>query len=390
MADDEARLLSGEAWRDFCRQLERSGAALLGEDFPQAPRERAEGFRALTRLLAHALRMEVEAGDPDHPSFVRYEEPFTQWGGPNPDNVYLRARVAPGRAYRVWGDVRGVRQAIFSLHEGDLQEGLPGVYGERSLDQLAIGSDGALEIRVAEVPQEGNWIRLDPQARLFAIRIFQSDWERDATPPFFIERLGAEAPPPPLEPAALARALARSATWVERSVGFWNRFTRDAWQRGTPNVASPARAVPGGADHIRYGSCPWQLEPDEALLLCCEVPDADYWGFALHTLGWLESGDFANRQTSLSGHQLHVDGDGRVRIALASRDPGVPNWIDSEERGLLVYRFVWARTAPTPEAVCVPLAELASHLPADHPRVTPEDRRRALARRRTQVWRRYL
>jgi len=394
VADDAARLVGGEAWSAFCERLRAAGLGILGDAYPADPQARAEGFRAVTRLLAAALRAELEGGDPAHPCLVRYEEPFTQWGGPNPDNVYLRAAVASDAVYRVWGEVRGVRAAIFSLHAGDMQLGQTAVYAETALDRLAVGDDGVLELVLGGAPPaHGNWLPLDPGARLLVIRIFQSDWEHDATPPFFIERVGAEGvPPPPAEPAAVARALGRAAEWVERSLAFWNGYTRAAWERGTPNVATPARAVPGGADDIRYGSCPWQLGADEVLLVTCEPPAARYWGFTIHTLGWLESGDFVNRQTSLNAHQAHLDADGRVRLVLAAADPGVPNWIDTEARprGLLVYRWVWTRTSPIPVAAVVPRAALRAHLPADHPAVDAAERRRRLARRRALAWRRYL
>jgi Protein of unknown function (DUF1214) len=392
--DDAARLLTGEAWSTFCERLRAAGLEILGEAYPDEPRARAEGFRALTRLVAAAFRAELEGGNPTHPCLVRYEEPFTQWGGPNPDNVYLRAAVGPGATYRVWGDVRGVRAAIFSLHEGDMQLGRAAVCAETTLDRLTVDDDGTLDLLLGgPAPAAGNWMPLDPAACLLVIRIFQSDWEHDATPPFFIERVGAEGvPPPPAEPAAVARALARAGEWVERSLAFWNAYTRAAWERGTPNVATLARAVPGGADDIRYGSCPWRLGTDEVLLVTCEPPEARYWGFTIHTLGWLESGDFVNRQTSLNGHQAHRDVDGRVRLVLAAADPGVPNWIDTEERprGLLVYRWVWTRTSPTPEATVLPRAALRDHLPADHPAVDAAERRRRLAHRRALAWRRYL
>ena len=79
-------------------------------------------------------------------------------------------------------------------------------------------------------------------------------------------------------------------------------------------------------------------------------------------------------------------------MVVAHRDPGVPNWIDTEgrRRGMLVYRFVRAPGAAAPRAERLPLAALRAKLPADHPAVAPEERRRALARRRELAWRRYL
>ena len=393
MGRDEDALVSGEAWRDFCDRLKAAGDAILADGFPDSPFDRAEGFRWLTRLVVHATQMEVEAGDPRHPFFIRYETPHNQWGGPNPDNVYLRANVDPSCTYRIWANVENVRQLIISLNEGEMQLGELGVFSERSLDDLEVGPGGLLEIWLSPDEQPRNWMPADPRGRLLTVRIYQSDWESDAAPTFHIERVGAEGVPrPPLDPAFMGRALDRSANWVERTATFWNAYTTQAWHRATPNVVVPARSTPGGADNILYGSCFWELDEDQALLIECGVPDAQYWGFTLHTLGWLESGDFAERQTSLSGHQLHVDTDGRMRIVVAQRDPGVANWIDigGRPRGLLVYRWVWARDNPVPSSKVVDLAGLRAKLPADHPRIDAESRRAALARRREQAWERFL
>ena len=392
-ADDAAAesLLSGEAWAECCRRLEALGQTLLAPEFPKDPRGRSEGFRALARQLAFALEWEVLASDPRAPAFVRFQDPRVQWGGPNPDNAYWRAAIDPSGTYRVWGNVAGVRQALFSLNEGDMQLEQYGVFGERSLDELERGRDGSLELVLSPDPQPGNWIPMHPKARFVLIRVYVSDWERDVSPGFQIERVDAAgASELPLEPAALARSLDRAVTWVERSLAYWNRYTLEACARSRPNEAAPARPAPGGADNILYGSCFWDLAEDEALVLSCELPRADYWGFALHSLHWLESGDFARRQTSLSQHQAHVDADGRVRIVLAHRDPGVPNWldVDGHRRGMLAYRFVRAQGQPAPEARKLELAALREALPASHPRVGAEERRTRLVRRREAFWNR--
>jgi hypothetical protein len=128
------------------------------------------------------------------------------------------------------------------------------------------------------------------------------------------------------------------------------------------------------------------------MLIECDRPEADYWGFTLHTLGWLESGDFADRQTSLSGHQVHFDRDDRMRIVVAQSDPGVPNWIDigGRERGLLVYRWVWAVNNPRPTSRVIGLHEVRACVPADHPVINEAARRESLSRRRESAWNRFL
>lgn len=391
MSSDDERLSSGETWRNYCDRLKAAGESIIEDGFPDEPRDRAEGIRWLTRLVVHATQMEVEAGDARHPFFVRYETPANQWGGPNPDNVYLRANVDPSCSYRIWANVAGVRQAIFSLNEGDMQLGEFGVYAEHSLDQFEIATDDALEIWLSPDRHSGNWMEMDPNGRLLTIRVFQSDWENDAAPVFHIERVGAEGVPRPhIDAAFMNRALDRSASWVERTATFWNAYTTQGWNRATPNVTSPAAAAKGGAENILYGSCFWELDTDQALVIECEQPDAEYWGFTIHTLGWLESGDFAERQTSLNGYQMHLDRDGCVRIVLAHRDPGVPNWIDTESRrrGLLVYRWVWASDNPLPHSEVIAFADVRSHVPHDHPVVDAPTRRKALARRREAAWNR--
>ena len=392
MQSETEKLLSGQAWQEWCERLGKLGSELTDDTYPGDESERVEGFRALIRKVVYATQLEIEAGDTNHPTFVRLQDPYNQWGGPNPDNVYLRANIDAASTYRVWGKVSNVRQAIFSLHEGDMQLGEMGVYGECSLNDLAT-QDGALELIISAERRPGNWIEMHPKARIFTIRIYQCDWAKDATPPFHIACVGMEGVPrPPLSADALSQALERSALWIEKSTRFWNAYTMHAYKSQPINSVAPASATAGGADNIAYGNCCWELDQDQALLLTCEVPDADYWAFTLHTLGWLESGDFAERQTSLNNVQTFVDEDRLIRIVLAAQDPGVPNWIDCEgrRRGLLVYRWIWARSRPVPRAEVIALAQVRDKMPSKHPTITTDQRRTILARRREAVWNRYL
>jgi hypothetical protein len=299
-----------------------------------------------------------------------------------------------------------MRQIIVSLQEGDMQLEEYGVYSEQSLDDWKVGGDGRFELIISkEKPTSGtgsvatnentvsNWMPMHEKARMFQVRIYQSDWESDTSPALHIERIGAEGvSPPPPEPAALADALARTSNWVRKSAIYWNQYTGQAAKHAVPNQVGAPNSPPGGAENIKYGSCHWKLEDDQALVLTCEVPEAQYFGFCIHTPAWLESGDFANRQVSLSGDQLHVDDDGRIRIVVSARDPGVPNWIDNESRrtGLFVYRFVWATTAPAPTGEVVAIDAVRSLMPSGHPVVDGAERRRRLRTRREQLSNRYL
>jgi hypothetical protein len=96
---------------------------------------------------------------------------------------------------------------------------------------------------------------------------------------------------------------------------------------------------------------------------------------------WFASLDYISHQSSLNGRQVQVDRDGKFRLVIAHRDPGVPNWLDTcgHRTGTIQYRYMWGKDAPTPTTRIVPFKELHRHLPADTPEVTAEDRRQAIA-----------
>jgi hypothetical protein len=100
--------------------------------------------------------------------------------------------------------------------------------------------------------------------------------------------------------------------------------------------------------------------------------------------------DYTHRQSSLNGHQAHIDADGRFRCVVAHRDPGVPNWLDSagHREGVVQYRWIWSEDNPRPTAQIVPFDELRNALPGDTPVVSPEARRDAIRIRQEHMARR--
>jgi len=385
-----ASLLSGEAWGDFCTRLAAAGSHILAEAAPATPLDRAEGFRYLATLAAAAIRHTFDLADPDRPRFLRNPDSAAGWGAENADNSYLLAHIRPDRTYRISGRRGTVGAFLIEIKEGYMQLGAARNFATLDSDRLQVEPDGTFEITLSARPHPGNWIPLDPQATQVLIRQYFFDWENEEPAEFDIvatESEGAHAPA--LEPAHVAGLLRDAGLWLDTTVRVWNDWVRDLQSRHQPGVLAPARRYVGGADDILYGNDLYRLGEDEALIIESERPDARYWAFQLVNL-WFQAMDYASRQSSLNCRQARVDADGRLRIVVAHRDPGVPNWLDTGQHreGVLQYRYVWARTAPQPTVRTVRFARVRDELPADTPTVTTEERRRVIAVRQRHVSRR--
>lgn len=385
------------AWRDWAERARALVGRLDEAGYPTDPASRAVAARHLARQSALALEAELEHADPAHPTLHRYEQPWSQWGAPNPDNVYERCAIDPAATYVLRGRVDGVHEALFSLVEGDLHLGRPGVHAELALSDLrargdAVAADGTLRLVIGPPGTPGVTLTTDPETRLLLIRQYLYDWDTEPVASFSVERPDRSGrPAPSTAPEDVAAALGRAARWVEESITHWAAYaaaTRDLLEH---NTFTAPDTPPGGAPSIAYGGGCFDLPDDAVLLVEHPEPDAHYWNWSIHHLHWFDSGAFHERPTSINGAQAHVDADGIVRVVVAVDDPGVPNWLDPEGHalGLAVYRYVGAATTPHPTGRVVPRADLRLALPADHPVVGADDRRRMLADRRLAAQRRW-
>ncbi|MGE0383201.1 MAG: DUF1214 domain-containing protein [Gammaproteobacteria bacterium] len=383
MSDDDC----SRAWTGFCRRLEAAGHRILETEGVKTPRERAETLRYLVRELRSALEWDVELADPMFPHFLRLDETGSgPSAAPNLDNWYLAARVDAAAEYRITADFSAINGATFSIHADDWA-----LHGSADLGEFELGPGGRFELRLGSQAQPGNWMRLVPGATFIAIRLYYYDWTRFEPTPIRIERIGSLGETPaPIEPAALAARLGRAASWVEERPYLWPLRKKQQYASTPLNTLRPPFLNPGTNDVIQFGGGRFGFGEDEALLVETEVPQARQWSFQLYTLPWWEPVDITNRVTSLNGTQVHVDADGRVRIVLAHRDPGVQNWLDtaSIREGALQYRWIWSRTSPAPSARLLRLDQIRAHLPADTPAFGPGDRRRQIDSRRAYFARR--
>ena len=365
-----------EGWRAACDRLVALAERVTRPPFPVDGPERAQAVHHLVQQLVCWLEWEVLHADPARPAFTRQNDLHLQWGGPNADNAYRHARVAPGCRYLVRGRMHSCSDFSLVTRAGFMHRAVWGTLTETSGRDLGIGPGEEFEVVVE--PPDG--------AVMLTVREYYYDWVEDEPATFTIELVDGDPPaPPPIE-----QRLVHAVDQVEDSLIYWDDYMRARRAEHTDNVVGPPSKVAKGLDAASYGFTFWDLSPRDALVVESEVPDARYWSIQLYGMAWFELLDTVGRQVSLNHTQAHVDVDGKVRWVVSSRDPGVPNWLDTEGRrnGLCTYRWFWAATRPQPTGVVVPVDAVRDVLPADVPLVTPADRAATIAaRRRHLAWR---
>ena len=134
----------------------------------------------------------------------------------------------------------------------------------------------------------------------------------------------------------------------------------------------------------------WELGADEALIVEFDAHDG-LW--MLTNMGvFFNSMDYLYRPVSYTPSRTAVDTDGRIRLVMAHRDPGVHNWLDSQgfERGNLTYRHMLEGQPAVLTTRVVRHDELLGALPADTAMVTESERAAALWERFRGIRRRYV
>ena len=376
------------AWSDACRRLEALGPQILGADYPQAPEDQAEGLRHLVEQAVCWLTWSAGHGDPRAPFFQRQNDFFTQWGGPNAENTYRHARVDPSLRYRLRGKMNSCEDFILAIRSGFRHQPKPGTLVEVTASNVGIREGDEFELVLGGPPSDDpHQIDLPDEAIMVSIREYYFDWRALEPATMTIECLDADGPPARVTAGQLVEQLGEAALAVEDSMGYWNRYMRDFRASGTDNTFAPI-LVPQGLDAARYVFCFYQLADDEALVIDTEVPDARYWSLQLYTLAWFEAPGVGFRTTSVNHVQAVPSSDGRVRAVVAHRDPGVPNWIDTQERleGLVTLRSFWVSSEPAmPRTHVVKFDGIRDALPDDTPAVAPAERAAELARRQAHI-----
>ena len=331
-----------------------------------------EATRALMHMLQGGLALQFERA-PERPAFRRIVTPTRKFTGDNADAIYYDAPVSAEYAYRVRGNMAGAVYVSITSEAGVEDGGLRGrTAGVINDTQFDIAADGSFELSVGGPERARSWLPLPDDAYALTTRhYFEEKHCVAADPtrfiPLTIDVIGGSPPPPAPNDASIAAGIRRVAGFVRgRSLGMPPLANRDqpAFVSKLPNQF-PQPAKPGAmglaAFDAAYSMAPYMIGPDQALVMTarwpnCRCANVDLW--TRHQMTY----DYANRSVTLNRAQTKLDADGSFRVVIAHKDPGVPNWLDSEGRafGLVFWRYMLPEAEiETPSARVVPFAEVA-------------------------------
>jgi hypothetical protein len=372
--------------------LARAGAVLHSPRAPAEETDRAAGYRHLLVLLALAVDEALRSSDPYRPRFTPANvDNVLKWGMDCPDAAYSGAAIRGDATYVVRGRRNSVRYLGFQVMGGMAST------GNMVADDLDLDDEGRFELVLSADEHPGNWMPLAEGSSSLVVRQFFYDWRGEVAADLSIECTGRPegiSParvPAPLSAPGVGGQLLSIGEFIEASVEFWLDVEEGGRRQGVNCFREPAALTGMGAaaeNVSTWGS--WSLADDEVLLIEVVPPAALYWSVSLGNYWW-ESIDYANRQSSLNGHQARLDPDGVFRAVVAHADPGFANWLDTagNHHGAAIFRWLRADGAPVPDARVVKAADLADAMPPGAPRVDGEGRRQTLAARRAAVERRF-
>jgi len=328
-------------------------------------------------VLAHLLEGGLVGhfeDDPAQPVFRQIVTSTRKAMGDNADAIYYDASISSRYSYRVRGRIAGAIYVSFTMEAGGPDGGFPertaGVLNDTQFD---VDADGRFEVFLGGPPRDRNWIAIPDDANRITSRHYWEEKWSPAAPPIpdlalSIEVLDGPGPLPPPDDASVAEGLRRVERYVRsRSLDQPKpgEANQPAFVSREPNQFPPP--VPPG-DHAlaaadaSYSMAPYVLGPDEALVITgrwpvCRCANVTIWNRHLQT------NDYAHRQVSLNRAQTELEPDGSFEMVVAHRDPGVPNWIDTEGRpfAMVFWRFFLPeRPIDTPQARVVPFSEIAA------------------------------
>ena len=370
---------SQKAWNDFADSLKRIGEKITAPTGARGPRERAEGYRYLLRLISAAHDLEMEA-DRRHPDLRRMMTPIRKFKGDGTDTMYHEAKLDEELVYRFSlrrGDDLFFSATVYAYDEDDAYYIVDHLVDE-DIEWENVFGEQIAEIYLSEKRPERvrNWIELKGKRPiLFTREYFEEfvdalDDGRLRGAAMKIECLSEVPKPEPYDEEQLEEGLRKVTDFIEDatdvSLGLsifigLNRIEYEgAGDSGTSERKGSMTRIEEGnlildeesseeytpeelaamidpklvknnlpGPGIQYIGGTFKLAPDEVIVVEGGDVPCRYWNLQILTR-YLESGDFRHHKVGISNRQVVKDADGSFRIYAAADDPGTVNWISTQ------------------------------------------------------------
>jgi hypothetical protein len=346
------RIVSGQAWEDFCDQLKLAGASLM---YPGAPRDafqQAEGLRYLSRLTRAGLEAFVEYSDPAFPVLRRMVHETVKMGADNPDNIYVNATISGSYEYRITGKRNTIDYIGFFTQNGNYgSTGGLAPCGKLEGGELALEPDGSFEIILSKEPKGKNWLKIEDETGLCMVRQTFLDRSTEIPAELRIENLDGRRNPDPVTPAQIDEGLKTASMFVGGASLLFARWAKGFQQHTNqlPQFDPAVSNAAGGDASIIYYHSHWKLAEDEALLIKVKPPLCDTWNFQLNNY-WMESLDYRYFTISINKASAKYEEDGSVKIYVSHIDPGHANWIETSghHEGTMCWRWYRMKEGAVP------------------------------------------
>ena len=391
-------------WNDMIDGLRDLPTQMLAR-LPEAQRNDPQIQQEIGRLALEAIAssaLEAIGDDGDHPIFLPGPTQVLDIGQPNADTTYRVAALTPGATYRLRGRRGSVRMARIAeagpratkQETGKVNLGTPRPVHD--INALHVDARGRFDVILSPTRPAGytgDWWQSLPDSNMLLVRFVSSDWGKEVDPTIAIERLDKPVTRPRPTAAELQQRL---RSMLEKTQFIAPLFVGQAAylrQQGYLNrLKASDFSHQGGLAGQFYYEGAYEVQDDEALILEVKPPARCIYSSIILTDDIYETTDWVNNHSSLNDSQYRADKDGVLRFVVSSRDPGVPNWLDTAgyPSGVIQGRWTECDSQPVPSVRKVAFADVRKSLPADTAAVTPAQREQQLRNRRAAFLQRPL
>jgi Protein of unknown function (DUF1214) len=386
------------AWADYHATLEEMRLTMEATPrFQDTPQHRAKAYHTLMEAQAQAYNFVVAPRMTQPRLFFNsgWQTDLYTLGQNCQDLLYGVSLLDGRQTYRLSGRMGDLGIFLLQVQNGIFGEPDVKLIGNYDWADFEKDAAGRFEVILSATEHKGNWIRLDPAipSQFVHIRRSLNDWHGDPgelhfkrISPIADDHYDADE----FTESAMAARIVRATHFLRYLVKIFNINLYDMYLNNAGGKKNVLTLLPGtvtsevGSPSSNYAMAIFELKPDEALIVELEkLPDGSYWSFQLGDV-WSRSLDYMNRQSSLNDREIHIGADGKVRLVVSHRDPGIANWLDPCNRveGTIVFRNYRARFAPVPTSRLVQFSELHSVLPKDTKPVSATERKAFIERRR--------